>query len=1136
MNSVIANRPRPAQSAASDPSASAWVTASAGAGKTRVLTDRVLRLLLAGTPSGKILCLTFTKAAAAEMRSRITDHLGDWAVMEEVALGLDLQRLTGTAKPDGALAAKARGLFAAVLDVPGGIKVQTIHGFCESLLARFPLEIKLTSYFRVAEEAQADEFLRASRDQVLRSVRDDPRRGQSLTDLTLRLNEGQFAIAAKALGLDRARLDRLLATGLETVNARTRKLLGVSTGETSQSIAADASTNGQFDRAGLLTAVQSLAKGTSIDIKRSEIIARWLTTDDAGRAGMFRDYRSEFLTAKGGIQKVLATKGVKKAALDLEAVMDAEAQRIRLVDQRMRAVDVATATEGLLAIGGDLHHRYAEEKARHGALDFDDLILRSAALLREPSIGPWVLYKLDGGIDHILIDEAQDTSPEQWELITAITGEFFSGLGAQEANRTVFAVGDAKQSIYAFRQADPGAFADQRKNFETQVLASEKLFRPTELAESFRSTAPILKAVDAIFAQDAAKPGMLIAENEVRHIVTRTGQAGSVELWPVEPAQLGDNADAWVPPKQQQHSTSASAKLADRIATTVHGWIGSEALPTRNRNVRAGDVLILVRRRTTKFVQELSRALKALGVPVGGSDRMVLAEQLPVMDLMALGRFVLLPEDDLNLAVVLKGPFVGLGEEALFELAHDRAGNLWRELRAKADQRGDFGQALEILWGLLAKADTMPPYQFFAEFLAQGGRRQIVQRLGPEANDPIDELLGGALEFERTHPASLQGFLHWLDKTDTDIKRDLEDGCNEVRIMTIHGAKGLQAPIVILPDTCGLPQNSDPVLWDDDGKSVVLRPNKARADDRSLAMMAAADQKQMEEYNRLLYVALTRAEDRLVICGWGTKNDRKDTCWYDLIENGLKTMPGVETLPGGVFRWSQAQTESPDMDQGGDVGGVESLPVPDWLMTSVAPAEPYPTWPMAPSRPDGEEPTVISPLSQVTGAGTGSGLRRGVLIHRMLQLLADIPDDRRDEAAAKLIAGAGRSGFDAAARQEMVTTTLAVLRDDGFAEVFGPGSRAEVSVAGSVDGTVISGQIDRLVVTDHEILIVDFKNHRPAPTDDSDVPRIYLRQMAAYRGVIQQIYPGKTVRCALLWTDSPRLMALADQAMYAAAS
>ena len=1137
MDVTGANAPTMDQSSASDPSASAWVTASAGAGKTRVLTDRVLRLLLAGTPPGKILCLTFTKAAAAEMRIRVTQRLGEWAVMDEGPLGIDLRSLTMAAKPDGELVAKARRLFAAVLDVPGGLKIQTIHAFCESLLARFPLEIDLTSHFQVAEEALAEEILLAARDHVLRTVRGDPEKIAALSALTRRLNEDQFTEVMKKLSGDRARLDRLLKDGVGAVNDRTRKMLGVSAGETSQSIAALACADAAFDADGLLAATAALTKGKKTDIQRAQTIGAWLGQDREGRHQHFAAYVLAFLKKDEGknenglVRDGLATKKVKETSPESEAVLRIEAARVELVTQRMRAADVADGTAALLEIGRDLHDRYEREKSRQAVLDFDDLILRARELLKKPGIGPWVLFKLDGGIDHILIDEAQDTSPEQWDLIAAIAEEFFSGEDAQQAQRTVFAVGDAKQSIYGFRQADPWAFAKWREAFGAKVQAAELKWRPRELAMSFRSTGPILRAVDAIFAQDTAKSGLLIAESKVRHHVARKGQAGSVELWPVEPAHTGDGADAWVPPRDQQQPASASATLADRIATTVKNWIGSEPLPARGREVRAGDVLILVRRRTTKFVQELSRALKARGVEVGGSDRMVLSDQLPVMDLAALARFVLLPEDNLNLAVVLKSPFIGLGEAALFDLAHHRAGSLWRELRVRAGDRDDFGQAYRILSELLARADTMPPYQFFAEFLATGGRRQIVQRLGAEANDPIDELLAAALEFERTHPASLQGFLNWLDKSDTDIKRDLEAGRDEVRIMTIHGAKGLQAPIVILPDTCSPPITYDPVLWDDDGKAMVLRPNKKLADVRSKRLMEAADQKQFEEYHRLLYVALTRAEDRLIICGWETKTARKASCWYNLIESGLKNVTGGEPQGGGTRRWSQEQTGEPDMPESREAAVSSAPPAPLWVAATAAPEEPRPPKPLAPSRPRGEEPPVVSPLS---GPGPAGGLRRGVLIHRMLQLLAEVPDDRREAAAAKFFAAAGGSDFDDPATGEMVTTTLAVLRDEAFAAIFGPGSRAEVSVAGKVGGIVLAGQIDRLLVTDHEILIVDFKTRRPAPATTAEVPAIYMRQMAAYRGAIQAIYPGKPVRCALLWTDGPLLMALADQALDAA--
>ena len=1128
MTNVARNAPTMEQSSAADPTASAWVTASAGAGKTRVLTDRVLRLLLAGTPPGKILCLTFTKAAAAQMRLRITRRLGGWAVMDAGALAQDLQTLMMAAKPDDAVTAKARQLFAGVLDVPGGLKVQTIHSFCESLLARFPLESRLTSHFRIADEATANEYLHTARDHVLRATREDTDRAAALAELTGRVNEDQFTAIMKKLSGDRARLGRLLADGLDPVLQGTRSLLGLTETETPQSIAAAACPDSEFDYKALLAAAKSLVDGSDGDARRSAAIGAWLEAPEAQRLASLAEYCAAFLNQDDNPRKTLITKKASEAAPEAVGALRQEADRLAVVRQRLRAAEVAQGSAALLIIGRALHDEYERTKERHAVLDFDDLILRAQALLIRPGIGPWVLYKLDGGIDHILIDEAQDTSPEQWDLIAAIADEFFAGQGARDSHRTIFAVGDAKQSIYGFRQADPKSFAKWRGHFQRRVEGADQIWRPIELYQSFRSTKPVLDAVDKIFDQAPATDGLLIADREVRHYLSRTGQAGSVELWPVEPAHTADPADAWDAPRDQQTPSSASARLADGIADAVAGWIRAQVLPSRDRTVRPGDLLILVRRRNT-FVDQVIAAMKARGVPVAGTDRMVLTEQLPVMDLVALGQFVLLPHDDLNLAVVLKGPFIGLGEDDLFELAHGRKAGLWTELRGRAEDVDAFGAAYLTLSGLLGRADTVPPYQFFAEFLSGGGRHQILSRLGPESDDPVDEFLARALEFERSHPPSLQGFLAWLAAAGTDIKRDLEAGRDEVRVMTIHGAKGLQAPIVILPDTCTAPKESDPVLWDDDGQVMLLRPNRDDADVRSKELKAAAAKEQTEEYHRLLYVALTRAEDRLIVCGWDTKKTRPETCWYNLVERGFEQLDGVEDLPGDVRRWAQPQTEIPDQPSAHLGAPVAPPPAPDWLARSAAPEEPDPPRPLAPSRPEGDEPSVISPL-----AGGGDRLRRGILIHRMLQLLAELPDTERDKAARHFAQAQGPE-FTDAAHAEMVATTLNVLREEDFQALFGPGSRAEVSVAGAVGGTVIAGQIDRLVVTDHDLLIVDFKTHRPPPRAEAQVPNLYMRQMAAYRGAIRAVYPDKPVRCALLWTDGPRLMPLSDAGLDAAA-
>ena len=1133
---AAARRPTLNQGAAADPGASSWVTASAGAGKTRVLTDRVLRLLLAGTPPGRILCLTFTKAAAAQMRERIVERLGAWAVMDDGSVAEELRALMvlkpSVVPPAGTLDA-ARRLLAAVLEVPGGLKIQTIHAFCQSLLGRFPLECGIASHFHVMDERTQAEHLHAARDDVLRLGRTDRSLETAIGEISSRVNESQFAELMAALSRDRPRLSRLLAGGLDAAIAKTRAGLGLAEGQTTRTILEAACAAGAFDEVGLRRAAAAMAKGGATDVKHGTIIADWLAQPADGRAQAFHSYTAAYFTAggEGPIRHALIHADALALAPGAGEVLDTEAQRLDEVRERLLAAGVAEATGALLIFGDALLANYQQAKDRHALLDYDDLILRARDLLQRPGIAPWVLYKLDGGIDHILIDEAQDTSPEQWAVITAIADEFFAGEGAGTVRRTVFAVGDAKQSIYGFLRADPHAFRRQRDHFDHRVRDVGGDWRPLELNESFRSTKPVLAAVDAIFKDPPANDGLLIAEAQVRHFSSRAGQAGAVEVWPIVEPEPPVPASAWDLPTDQQWSSSSSAKLAERIATTVAEWIGTEALASRSRTVAPGDVLILVQRRGV-FVEEVIRALKARNVPVAGTDRMVISEQLPVMDLMALGHFVLLPEDDLNLAVVLKGPFIGLDEDGLFTLAHGRTESLWATLGKRAADGGVFAAARLTLSQLLARADFVPPHTFFAEFLAAGGRRQILARLGTEANDPIDEFLARTLEFERTHPPSLQGFLAWIKAGRADVKRDLELGRDEVRVMTVHGAKGLEAPIVILADTRFVPTKEEELLWDDDGALMVWRQVKDKLDERSKRLRQAALKRRDEEYRRLLYVALTRAEDRLVVCGWKTGKPLDDDCWYNLIARGLEALGNAEALADGSRRWTEAQAEGvpPDRAETAEASsGVPSPPPPEWLGQTAAPEEPDPPRPLAPSRPEGEEPSVFSPLAE-----SGRALRRGILIHRMLQVLAEIPSAAREPAARRFLAAQGTE-FAAPDRNEMMETTLGVLGAPEFAGLFGPHSRAEVSIAGTVGDVVIVGQIDRLVNSDHEVLIVDFKTHRPAPADEAGVAPVYLRQMAAYRGALRAVYPGKTVRCALLWTDGPRLMPLSEAALDAAA-
>jgi ATP-dependent helicase/nuclease subunit A len=1122
--------PNPAQRAAADPAASVWVSASAGTGKTKVLTDRLLGLMLGGTDPARILCLTFTRAGAAEMANRLNDVLARWAILPPGALALELERLTGT-MPDEAIAARARRLFARVLDVPGGVKIATIHAFCQSLLRRFPLEAGVAPEFAVVDERAAREALVEAGERVVAMAREGDRGlAEALAVVTRYAPEERFGTLMAALAGERGRLRRALAGGDPGLRANLAAALAAPAA-TPDALLAGFCAGG--DDAALRAAAAALAEGSVKDRERGAVIARWCAAPER-RPDLLADYLGAFLTDQRTIQKRLMTQAAACRAPAAAEALAGEAERVFGFAGAYAAATVLEASGALARLGGALVRAYAEAKRGAGLLDYDDLIETALALLRTPGRAAWVMFKLDGGLDHILIDEAQDTNPEQWEIVAALAEEFFAGEGAAERPRTVFAVGDAKQSIYSFQRADPHAFLAMRRHFEARIAAAQQQWKTAPLDTSFRSTEPVLQAVDAIFARPQAHDGVALDGAAIRHVAERAGQAGLVELWPPVMPEPEDVPGPATLPVDRRRLVLPRTRLAAAIAATLRHWLDSgERLPARDRPLRAGDVMVLVRRRNA-FIGELLRALKQRDIAVAGADRLVLMEQLAVLDLVALGKFLLRPADDLTLAAVLKSPLFGIEEDALFDLAYCRGeASLWDRLRAAGGARPR--AAAGRLAALLARADFAPPYELYAEILgAEGGRRALLEQLGPEAADPVEEFLALALAYEREHPPSLQGFLRWLEAGDSEVKRDHDARRrDEVRVMTVHGAKGLEAPIVFLADTMQLPTHREQLLWSEADGLPLWCPRAEFAVPAYSAEKQAVRRRHMEEYRRLLYVALTRAQDRLYICGWETRRPAGDASWHALCRAGLEGIAepfAFDMTPliradgwtGDGLRLAAPQTSAPVREPAVAASAAGRAP-PPWLRLP-PPPEPEPPRPLFPSRPEGAEPATLSPLA----AAGRDRFKRGLLLHRLLRALPDLPEAAREAAARRFLA-APVHGLAAAEQDEIREETLAVLADPDFAPLFGPASQGEVPVTGLVRGHALSGQIDRLVVSDREVLIVDYKTLRPPPANEAAVPAIYLRQLALYREALVQIYPGREIRCALLWTEGPRLMPLAPE-------
>lgn len=1104
------------QRRAANPDCSAWVDASAGSGKTRVLTDRVLRLLLRDVPAHRILCLTYTKAAAANMANRLAKELGAWARMQEADLTVALRTLTGE-PPEPETLTRARQLFARVLDVPGGLQFLTIHGFCQSLLARFPLEAGVPVGFTVLEERTSQKLLADAARQVIATA------SPAVTHLLATFDPSAFRKQIAAIVQARGQLARVLDHhgSVEQATEAVRVRLGVDRlPDLRARIPVDA----------MRRAVDLLTQGAKTDQKLADQWAMFLANPQAGMMSL----ADSVLTKERTPRARLPTKKLADAHPDLVTLIR-EVQEIGLAVVEQEAVlCTMETTAALLAVSGDLLTRYRALKERAVALDFDDLIEHAQNLLH--SVGaPWVLYKLDGGISHVLVDEAQDTNAAQWQILDSLTGEFFAGDTARNAGvppRTVFAVGDYKQSIFGFQGADPESFRQARDTVRTRVRGADQHFEEQIFNTSFRSAQGVLDVLNRIFADPDAARGLGDAFPLHRAAKTLPGQ---VELWPLAVSERATDDTPWPLPETTGAFLSPRRRVAERLAQRLHQM-------KQDGLAHEGDMLVLVRSRTG-FVAELMRACKACGLAVAGADRMQLTDQLAVEDVLAVLAVLLQPEDDLTLATVLKGPFVGLDEDQLFALAQGRAGSLWARVQAREPILTAW------LYALMNRADSVTPYALIAGLLAQpcpadahSGRRAVLGRLGPEAADPLDELLAVTLAYEETETPTLQGFLAWLPASDTQIKREMEQAGRAIRIMTVHGAKGLEAPVVVLADAESQPKSpTSPLLFDRDDPCAppLLAPNTAGEAAPARARRAALQDRTEAEYRRLLYVALTRAERILIVAGWnGRKKEKpgeKDAekakgpetrSWYQMVEQGLRALPGTDTIPfdaPGAWLGDALCFRS-----GGSQEAVASraapsvVTLPRWIPTP-PPPEPIPCRPLSPSRPETDEADdpVLSPLD---GGTAQAPYRRGLLIHRLLQTLPTVPPESRRAAGLRWLRAQGETSAGA---EFLLAAALGVVEHPDFGPIFGPDSQAEVAITGMTGDRIVNGRLDRLAVTADTVWLVDFKTNRQPPASLAEVPPSHLRQLTTYRALLASLYPAHRLRSFLLWTTGPTLMEVA---------
>ncbi len=1128
-----------AQRRAADPAVSTFVSANAGAGKTRVLTNRVARLLLADANPSTILCITFTKAAAAEMSDRLFALLGEWALASDAGLQKALGDLDGDLRPRSAAElARGRRLFARALETPGGLKIQTIHSFSESILRRFPLEAGIAPGFTVIEEIEAAKLLSACIDCV--AADPDPAIDRAFARLLAQRTGTTLRDLLESCVGQRRKFARAISGGWGEAGDEIAAALGA-TGDESVDRLVDRIAAFDLDRLEAL-----LLAGTSTTITAAAAIQKFRVAASAEEK--FNAITPVFLTTEmRPRKKVLAASAAHSAPEFVVRIEELQAEIAADLD-RIRAGAAVADTRALYVILEHCFDEFRRAKSARAALDFDDLIETAGALLTADRGAAWVLYKLDKGLQHILLDEAQDTGPDAWRVIEAPLREFFSGAGAAEKNRTFFAVGDQKQSIYSFQGADAALFNEKETEIGKRISAAGAYhFQP--LLASFRTTAPILNFVDALFRPDEVIDNVSV-ERPLRHYCTREGHAGLVELWPLTPRAASETPDPWDAPLDAALPDSPAKNLAAEISGLIASWLkDGEPLASQDRPIEAGDIMILVQSRGKRsrnaLFTEMIRALSIANVPVAGADKMKLIEDQGVLDLVSFARAVLFDGDDLSLAETLKSPFFGLDDETLYDLAADRIGSLSAALEARRGEREEWDRAAAGIAQAREIALSEGAAAFFTHCLETGspsGWRRVAGRLGRPTREPIEEFLRQAHEFEMRHPRSLRLFLDAMQKSGAEISREATEAGTSVRVMTAHKAKGLEADVVFLLDAHRLPltgKGGDLVALEIAGgdEAPVLAVGDARANTALSSAQERMKRLKRDEYRRLLYVAATRARDRLYICGLadGRRTDPHkaplaEKSWHALAEDAFDRLndrveDAGDRFGGRARRIRSGQLVPPSPSRA--PRAAPNLPCTEKILERPAPAESRQRR-VSPSQlvdHDEQGPSAYSPIENE------SRFLRGRVLHRLLELLPAV-EQRRQRGVADRLLAAYSQDFSQAERKAMREETMRVIEDSQFAEVFGPASLAEAAIGGRLKrergDLLLSGQIDRLAVFSDRVLVVDFKTNRPPPRRVEDVPRAYLVQMAAYRALLQEVYPGRKIFSALLWTYDARLMPLSD--------
>jgi ATP-dependent helicase/nuclease subunit A len=1161
---------------ASNPALNATVSASAGSGKTWLLITRIVRLLIEGADPGNIIALTFTRKAAGEMQIRLNQRLFEMATADDSDLEALLRIIDcGITEENKKTAA---GLYEKIMHSPYPVRIQTFHSFCQDILARFPLEADIPPGFDLLEDSsllqrQAWQMLfdkaslNASRSRlnkeldIIMQFCNGPDNTLNALNSFLNHRSDWWAYTSHSQNPVAYACNRL-ATLLDIEDLQDMK-----TDQLTEQFLSEANKVKLSQFAGLLREIKNKTSE-----KHAASIEQALHECETDSNTAFNLIKSAFIKKDGEIlsqgrslsptlEKKLGIENSRRF-IELHLEISRDIMEVNELEKRLLSYRINRAWYYAGSIYLDLFQQLKREMR---LLDFTDLEWKCYMLLQHADNAHWVQYKIDQRIDHLLIDEFQDTNPTQWHLLSPILEEIAAG--QQHRQRSVFLVGDEKQSIYSFRRANP-ALQAQASNW----LADRLDARATPLDFSRRSSPAIINCVNLIFDQPVIKNIMNSFVTHDTYLDSLPGKVLLFELFRQDDEDTGENEQSTheeiyfrnpLLQARELNTLTARHREAEHIARQIQHLINKPEFITDQGKARClefGDIMILMRNRTHIAIYE--NALKQHGIPYIGSKKGGLLDNIEIQDLSCLLNTLMTPFNNLALAQVLKSPIFSATDEDLILLAQHNDGSTgsqhWYErlLQLAADPESKTGHALRRASHLLPRwqqlAEQLPVHDCLDMIFSEGN---IINRFIAASREENKQKVAAncqrflelSLETDSGRYPSITRFLQRLNKLESHSDSPPEEplaqnNANQVTLLTIHGSKGLEAPVVFLADCNSNPRNTNAyaslVSWPASQSRPVnfqLQLNRENTDQVTRQLQQEKLNEQAREELNLLYVAVTRAREQLYISG-SESGRRNNNSWYQTIYNGLEAATqketGIDDINQWAYRYAEYNVTTPDKKHNTEI----KQAVIDERLLKPFTAPPASTFMIAPGL---SKNSIFDNQENLPAQTADDGINdikaeqhyarwRGVIIHRILELLCQTGEypannnttgEIQQQIQSEILSGhpAGIEQMDDCMQEAISTYNSAELET-----IFNPctgRSFNEMPLMYMQKQQAVYGIVDRVIKTDDTIYIVDYKSHQLNNTESlQTLAQQFLSQIGYYRNGIEKLWPDHLIKAGILFT------------------